>query len=44
MKKEEFLKMLDEKVDEILKLVRKKDKKGEYSFFSCLIAFKFFCF
>lgn len=29
MKKEEFLKMLDEKVDEILKLVRKKDKKGE---------------
>lgn len=29
MKKEEFLKMLDEKVDEILKLVRKNEKKGE---------------
>ncbi len=29
MKKEEFLKMLDEKVDEILKLVRKSEKKGE---------------
>lgn len=29
MKKEEFLKMLDEKVDEILKLVRKNEKKGK---------------
>ncbi len=29
MKKEEFLKMLDEKVDEILKLVKKSEKKGE---------------